>query len=194
MRTHVRNKHQGQVTMKKTAQYTIREMSPEPNWPKKPKNTPYRPTKVLTCHYYQQPLTTNQYICQQSLKKPEANHVTTNTYRQSTQNYPHHTSITPRKDARLPSEQSTPISNLDDETLAELEALNKELLTDLALLDPRSSTPIPNENLSVADSALSTPNEDSMNGYQLENHPKYWLILDSIRGQNGPKNNKNVSF
>ena len=71
------------------------------------------------------------------------------------------------------------MSNLDDETLAELEALNKELLTELALLDSRSSTPIPDENLAL-DTVPSIPSEDPMNGYQLENNPKDWLILDSI--------------
>ena len=71
------------------------------------------------------------------------------------------------------------MSNLDSETLAELEALNKELLTELAVLDPRSSTLIPDENL-VLDSAPSIPSEDPVNSYQLENHPKHRLILDSI--------------
>ena len=53
---------------------------------------------------------------------------------------------------------------------------------ELALLDPRLSTPnldVDNK-LPLSDSAPSTPDEDLLNGYQLGNHPKDWLILDLI--------------
>ena len=59
------------------------------------------------------------------------------------------------------------------QTLAELETLYKELITELAPLDPRSSIPFLDKNkLALANSAPSTLGEDQLNGYQLENHPR----------------------
>ena len=69
-------------------------------------------------------------------------------------------------DPTLPSELSIPISPiLDDQTLVELEALNKELAAELALSSLEISTPT---------------QEDIPNGYQLEDHPEDWFIIDSI--------------
>ena len=179
MRTHVRNKHHGQVTTGKLPniplQRWILSQFGQRNWRILHIYPPnYWPTTIT-----KQPLTTNQYIYQQSLKRARSQfHGNWDPIAEGNQpriipTTPPATSV---KDSRLPSEQSTPISNLDNETLAELEALNKELLTELALLDPRSSTPNLNvyNILVLANSAPSIPCKDPLNGYQLENNPKDW--------------------
>ena len=64
MRHHIK-KHPGQTTTPKTIMYEIKQMSPEPSRPRKQirKTTP-----VTTKPYLSQPINSNDYIYQQSLK------------------------------------------------------------------------------------------------------------------------------
>ena len=86
-------------------------------------------------------------------------------YQRKTTTDPDHTSRYPQRDPRL-SEVSTPVSSQDDQGLAELEALNKELLAELALSSSETVTPTL---------------EERQSDYKLEDHPKDWLIIDSIK-------------
>ena len=68
MRCHIK-KHPGQTNTPKTVMYEIKQMSPEPR-PKR-LTTKTKTTPVITRPYFNQPISSNDYIYQQSLRPNE---------------------------------------------------------------------------------------------------------------------------
>ena len=66
IRRHVR-KHSGQTSTPTTVMYEIKEMSPEPALPKRPRPIPKK-TPLSMRPYLNEPTSTNDYIYQQTLK------------------------------------------------------------------------------------------------------------------------------
>ena len=70
IRRHVR-KHSGQTSIPKTVMYEIKEMSPEPAMPKRPRPMPKKTPLSMRPHF-NGPMSTNAYIYKQTLKTKES--------------------------------------------------------------------------------------------------------------------------
>ena len=71
MRRHVRNKHSGQTSTPKTVMYEIQGMSPEPVRTERPRPIPKKSSRLPTRPYFNEPVSTSDYIYQQTLKPRE---------------------------------------------------------------------------------------------------------------------------
>ena len=77
--SHVR-KHSGQTSTPKTVMYEIKEMSPGPVLPKRPRPM-HKKTPLSMRPYFNEPMSTSDYIYQQTLKPKQTPHMEINPYR-----------------------------------------------------------------------------------------------------------------
>ena len=150
IRRHIK-KHPGQTDTPKTIMYEIKQMSPEPQRPKrqqiKKKNSP-----ITTRPYLNNPINMNDYVSQQSLRpdqKPipwQLIPIDISEKNRTVQGNP--------KDPRL--------------SLQDLEEMDKQLLAELEV------------SSSSSDSSLESPTPDQEDLQDLQDHPQDWLILDEL--------------
>ena len=156
---HVTNKHSGQTSTPKTVMYEMKERSPEPTVPKRPRPMSKK-TPLPMRPYCNEPLSTSDYIYQQILKPKQKPPIWRLIYLPG---------IPARKPIRRP-EDLPPIPSdprLDLQTLQDLEEMKRQLLTELDVSSSDSSPDF-------------TPIQDQTD---LQDHPEHWIILDQI--QNG---------
>ena len=155
IRRHVR-KHSGQTNTPMTVMYEIKEMTPEPVMPRRPIPMPKK-TALSTWPYFNESMSTNDYIYQQTLKTKQ----TPKTWRLIPID-----SISTKKPIRWPKDL-LPIPynpRLDLQTLQDLEEMNRQLLAELDVSNLDSSPD-------------STPTQDQT---YLQDHLEDWMIQDKM--------------
>ena len=143
--------------------YEIKEMSPETAMPKGSRHMPNK-TSLPMRPYFNEPMSTSDYIYQQTLKLKQKLPI----WRLIPIG-----SISARKPIRKP-EDLPPIPcdpRLDPQTLKDLEEMNRQLLAEL---DVSSSNSSPH----------STPTQDQTD---LQDHPEDWMIQDQIYNRGSPR-------